>query len=286
VVFVLLFNDTTSWWLASFSGKLLSWRVYWALPIPALIACSAVAAVAIAVRDRSIVARSVAALAVAALGVGFFTSGRWTYDEGNRASLQFAVWKVPETEYRVARRVVELSEPESVALVAPGVALRLTAFPDAPRLVAVRSGYLRHLKRHLGRRESDARIKLFALPTGKKKLGELGWYLDQIEERCIDIMVTNSTSEKLNPTLRAELERRGFVREKDARYVIWSRDRARCGQAPDDTVDVAAPASRRKAKRKARVRGREPDVGAPVELTDEQIDALPDDVDPELQDDP
>ncbi len=225
-IFVLLLNGWTGTWLAETVARLFLWRIYWVAPLPVLAALSLTLALSRAWRPDGVPAawRWTGAGAAAMGAIAFGVLGPSTLSPANGTFLRWAEPKVPAQEHALARRLVELASPGSTVLAPVTVATRITGFHRAPRLVMVRPQYTDNLSRHWGWPESLVRNRLGAYAMGTPvEPSFVPWALEQIDARCIDLVVTVAWVSQ-REALAAGLRERGLSSLKAPPYEIWVRE--------------------------------------------------------------
>ena len=215
--------------VAEHGGALYSWRLYWALPMASLAAIGVGALTALAVRRRGVWVLCWAASVGALWGLADLS-----WKRTNGATLDFAGWKIPALEARLTRYLLEHSDSSDVALAPWTIAARLTPYRERPTLVAVRRGYLQHLERGLGTPEVDARIALYGWVNEGLKTERTPWVVDELDRRCVTVLVTRTHLHDALPGLRGTLESRGWSLQYDpdareprplgGRYRLYLRD--------------------------------------------------------------
>lgn len=224
VAAVVLFNGWFTHFLGEHAGAHLSWRGYWAVPLNLLFALGGAAAVeALWQRPRDW-RRWVVGTNTVALLVCFALAGRWAF-----VDLQWARWKVPGRALDVANAVVGHSQPDSLALLTTHIAERTTGLQGRPQIVNARRPYMRNLERHFGRRESRARQYLLRFVDHGREV-EYGWALDELDRRCIDIVVPSPKAHRKHPQLHRDLEQRGFTSETYDVFRLYVRPRSACSR--------------------------------------------------------
>jgi hypothetical protein len=230
VAFVILFNPLLSPGLARWTGDLLAWRIYWALPFAWLLAMSLVLGVLAALRASNPPGqRALAGLLTGCLAVAFVFGGPLTWQRTNRAQVRFGGWRVEPELLEIAERVRDTSDAQSLALMdqRPGHVLPL--LEGAPPQVSVRNLYLVHLERHFGKDEVFDRKRLFDLANTRKVYERTAWAVDRMDQRCVDHFVVSLQSERKLRGIRKELQKRGFEREVMHGFALWRRtDRSFC----------------------------------------------------------
>lgn len=230
VTWVLVFNGVMSGWLAK-GAALLSWRLYWASPVPLLLALSVASGAALV--PRGVARRGGRALAGGAVlgGLLFVASDGWTTARSAQVMWDFAGSKRPP-RFRIARQVADLTEPDDLVLAAEPIALWMTSFRDGPRLVAVRKFYTDNLSRYWGWPESERRWDLMRWVDGRPVDLTLGEVMVELDTRCVDVVVTGTPFER-QPHRGRALQQHGFVSQPSGSFFIWTRtDHAACTPSP------------------------------------------------------
>ncbi|MCB9691602.1 MAG: hypothetical protein H6736_07290 [Alphaproteobacteria bacterium] len=158
--FLLVFNAFTPAVLSRVAS-LFSWRLYWCVPLPALLA-TVVAMLTLALWDR----RKGGAAVLVAFCVAFWAAGptSWTYSENT--SFRFMAWRNDPDVEATAEAVVALTTPADLVLAPPRVAERIAMQTGRPRLMSIREQYLVNLARHWGDDETLRRMRLMMLVEG------------------------------------------------------------------------------------------------------------------------
>ncbi len=218
LAFLFIFNGISGPLLGEWVAELLSWRLFWTIPLPALVAV-AMAAALIGPREKtnsSMVTQIVTAMALWT----FVTAQPWTTDADNHVTFSWGGAKRPERDIATIEKIMEQARPTSLVLAPEQLAVWLTGLENAPRLVSVRKFYTDNLRRHWGIEESRARMKLVRLVQGRLKSAETEVALDALIERCIDIVVVHRSVNK-TPNIRNGLADRGYKSLKHDRHFIW-----------------------------------------------------------------
>jgi hypothetical protein len=220
IIFVMALNSFAVMALVPYLGQLFSWRFYWFIPFPALLA-GAVAGALVATWNLPGRQRLLGSVPLALL-VAFLAAGPWTFEGSNFASLQFATWKVEHREFAVASHVVERTAPGDTVLAHPFVASRLTSFADGPVLLAVRPNYVQNLARHYGDAEASSRSRLLEFARSGRKLSTKQ-AIDALDARCVVAFVPAASVHKKHPDLAQKLESSDYTRQDLHGYVVWIR---------------------------------------------------------------
>jgi len=229
--FFLVLNGLSAPLLGDAVAALLSWRLYWVVPLPWFAAASVGLGLVLGfdkLRGRTVgwPALGLGLLCVAA-AVGFGAAGRWTSDRANRVSYAFAVPKRPRAEWRLAAEVVRRAPEGSEVLAPTRVSCWLTGFEEVPELVAVRSFYTHNLARYWGEEESAQRALLQRMVEGKTNPSRTRAALRALDERCIGLVITSAAARRKSP-VREGLVQRGFLKQKRGAYDLWIRDSPEC----------------------------------------------------------
>jgi glycosyltransferase involved in cell wall biosynthesis len=214
VCFILVFNGVLAPLLNEHVAKVFSWRTYWAVPMPALVSLCFAAGIYGFVRvlaDGEKRTRLLLPAFGAALLVAFWTGGPNTYNP--RQSVGFHLPKGGKAVWSTARKVAKLARPDSLVLAPDGVSSRLAGMMDRPRLIVIRGFYLRNMTRAWGEDETNARKRMSHLVKGKLAKARWDAALNEIDRRCIDMVVFSPRGSKqgLQPLLRRRhFEKAGF----------------------------------------------------------------------------
>ncbi len=222
VALLFLYNGVTTDFLGTHAGTHLSWRGYWAVSYPVVLAMG----VGIAL-DRlwcrpSRWPRWVGAgLALASLA-GFVRAGPWTF-----IRTDWADWKVPAYHADVAHAIVGLTVPGSIALLQTHIAERVAGLEGRPKIVNARRIYVRNLERYWGRREALHRQYLLRFVDHGEEV-DYEWALQELETRCIDLLVPSRKTHRKYPALPEHLAALGFIRERYGPFSLYYRSKADC----------------------------------------------------------
>jgi hypothetical protein len=244
LAFLLILNGVTGPLLGKWVTELFSWRIYWALPIPLLVACAFATALLARTEGRSWRRPGIglASAALAALGfLLFLSSGPWTLAAENRARWEWAKPKRQAREYEVARRIVEMAPPGSTVLAPEPIAGLLTTFHDRPRLVSICERYLANLSGHWGPSESHRRETLAKFVMGHLPPRATPDVLQEMDERCVNVFATVSALSD-RPYVEQALKQRGFEKHDAGHYAIWIREMklSTCGTPPPESPPQGA----------------------------------------------
>lgn len=193
VVVVALFNGLSGSLLARVSD-VLSWRLYWAVPLLPL--------VAIALGGLALRGRRQALVVLVALGG--FTPGPWVGSRTNRAEVAWPPrYDQQAGPCALAERVIthDVTHP---ALLERTVAMCTTAWVERPPLLTVRQFYTRHLERHQGPAETRRRLELFRLTLGQVPKARAGRLFDDLDDRCVTALAVRSNARRRYLTLLTE----------------------------------------------------------------------------------
>ncbi len=161
--FLLVFwNPWTAAWLAEqLTGVPTYWRVFWVLPLPALVGMALSAPLRLPSR------RLGAALALLLAGVAlFWAPSRSTLSPANRVRLGAPGLKVPPAAFTAARTLARHAGSDAQVLAPYPVASWLSTLHHHPLPLAVRRDYLLSLRQRLGEAEVVRRGRLVALVGG------------------------------------------------------------------------------------------------------------------------
>jgi hypothetical protein len=212
---VLLFNPWLSTYLGYHVGRSLGWRLFWAVPLPLLLG---VFAARLGELPRGRFPRIAAPVAVAL--VFAMVPGLWTTSAQNGTRLGRPSYKVHAT-YEVARRVVEISSPDSLVLAPTVISGQTVMQPGHPRVVAVRKGRGVLWRGALGDLKWRAPY-LVSRISRRTQPGKLEPFFRDLDTYGIDIVVFHEKlrwSEELGNRLAAM----GFSVDRVMRFEIWSR---------------------------------------------------------------
>ena len=147
------------------TGPSTYWRLFWALPLPFMLAILLVGVTKHAIRIRPIV---FAIGAMVALGASFilFFSHTSSLRKANHVSLGAPGFKVPPLNYSVAKELTSIIPEDGTVLATEGVATWLPTFVVHPKLLATRLMYLRGA---FGPDEAKRRISLVQYLSGKSR---------------------------------------------------------------------------------------------------------------------
>lgn len=248
VASLLVVNEWTAVELADRAGDLYRWRLYWALPIPTLVA-TMIGLLAVGATGGDRVrpgARMLSLVTLVAFTSIFVTSGKPTWDKNNKAKFEWADWRIGAAELGGAQAVLHHSGPDALVLALEYVAIRVAPFPDSPELVGVRKMYTRHLARVLGREEAAKRVRLQDFVEKPRRGGDIPWAMAEIERRCVTVLAFGHRGWSGNPGIETALRAHGFEpsdlpQKSMGRYRVWHRDPSDCQPAePDDGSEDAA----------------------------------------------
>ena len=228
LLYLLVMNNLTGPLLASYAANNFVWRLYWAIPAPALVASALAIGIAFACKAWSnnkstpgVLVLTVSTVMFAA----FLVAGKWTITPSERIFYHWATPKVYYLDYRVAQYVAKHTPSHTVALVAYPVAKYVTYFHHAPPLIAVRQLYLDGYTRYWGKQETLERKYLASYVsngiTSQHELKKMTpWVLRQIDKRNIGTIVTSGKVGYYMP-FRQGLVKRGFHALSSADRIIW-----------------------------------------------------------------
>lgn len=231
LTYLLILNGITGPFLAEHVTNNFSWRLYWAIPAPAIVAAALSFGFVLAIRiwrNNSKPALGMLILTIsAATFITFLAAGKWSVSPGRDVAYQWATPKAHVLPYKIAQYVVKNTPSGSMALVAYPISRYVTRFHNAPGLIAVRRTYMGSFRRYWGRNELRQRQLLAGYVSGDignaDNVREITpWVLSQIDKRDIKCIVT-FTKLSNYPPLHRGLINMGFMPRQAAAYVIWLR---------------------------------------------------------------
>jgi hypothetical protein len=231
LICALLLNNITGPFVAEHASRNFAWRLYWAVPAPALVAVALTVGVVLAIRlwsfkNKQFLGAMILSISAAAL-FSFLAAGKWTLSPGNQVTFQWATPKVNVLQYRIAQYVVRNTPKGSTALVIYPIASYVTRFHNAPALIAARRLYMESFRRYWGEKEFRQRLLLAGYVSGNigsaVDIGKITpWVLNQIDRRGIKCIVTFNKLSNY-PPLHQGLIKMGFVPRQAPPYVVWLR---------------------------------------------------------------
>jgi len=216
---LLVWNPFTAEFVAAqLVGYPTYWRVFWLLPLPALMAATLT-------WPLEAIRPSLAASAVTVallLGVGVWAPSHPTWSAQNWARVALPGWKVPEAEMRAAR-LLAAHAPAGSAVLAP-----LTVGPWIPTLhghpapLVVRPGYLALLRGTVDDAVLHQRLELAALASGR---GDLIASTLLAGIQSFDLQAVCLTEQAADGRdIRVALEQASFDRvEQTPGFEVWAR---------------------------------------------------------------
>ena len=222
--FLALWSPYWAHWLAeNLTHPWIYWRVFWILPVPALLGIVLTAPLEwIPKRLAPASATTAACLAVAA-GVFWWGSSVHTLSPANDVRLAPPSWKVPPAEISAACALTELV-PAGARVVAPSevetwiVTLRHHPFP-----LIVREHFVTQMSAYLGDEEIGRRIQLVRLVASAPAPPNGGTLLQEAIENY-SLGGVCLTEGALNPDIRDALREAGLRRGAQTQgFEIWSR---------------------------------------------------------------
>ena len=144
---------------AEIAGDPTYWRVFWLLPIAALVAAVLTRALE-AIRPRAIGAALTCILLIA---LGLWAPAHHTWDEANHTRVDLPGWKAPVAEMRAAQLVTSHARPGSSVLVPLSVSPWLPTLHHHPNPLIVRWFYISLLQGYVDDAELFRRWKLSLL---------------------------------------------------------------------------------------------------------------------------
>ncbi len=162
--FLALWSPYWAKWLAeNLTHPSLHWRVFWVLPVPALLAVGLTAPIeSRAIGWAPAWLRITASLALA-ITLFYFGSNVHVLSSENRVWLGAPTWKVPRDAFSAACAMTELVPRDAFVLGPPEVETWITTLHDHPVSLLVRDQYLAQIGPYLGDEESERRRQLVQL---------------------------------------------------------------------------------------------------------------------------
>jgi hypothetical protein len=225
--FVLLFlNPWAGAWLDSLLERhgfvIVTWRFFWIVPLPLLVALSAAGATA-AIPRRGVLPAGIIVLVLGVAAYGSYPEP-WTLSAANRTRLQPPDYKV-DGGYRVAKAICERTAPRARILAPEDVAKWVPTFREHPYPELTRGLYALALERYMGRGEFVTRMLLHDFVSGRNTSPDLlPEVLRLIAAREITT-VAFSNSLPLAQDFATALQQRGFHGERVGGYEVWSHSR-------------------------------------------------------------
>lgn len=209
--------------LLSFIGKyssILSWRLLWAIPAPAIIGVG-LAATIVFIQQRLASLPKLQTMTIPAvlalIVIAFVLAGKTVVFQNFR----WPAPKVHQSPYNVARSLVDCSKSTDLILAPPEAAVPMAGLRGAPPLIAVRGHHLGYLSVQWGNEETVRRKRLFNVVQGKLNSPEdISWARAQLEAGSINrIMLTKQNSEL--DALRSLLRSLNVERLEKSSWEIW-----------------------------------------------------------------
>ncbi len=234
---LILWNPLVDDWLQAYVlGPRTYWRVFWALPVPVLVALLLTGPLKEPSRGRRAhLRRGFVTAVVVVLLLG--TPETYTGAQENKVVWSWPSWKVPEADFAAALAVVEATSPSSIVLAPPKVAAWVVTLPDRPQTLVVRRAYLRSLREGLGFAETGRRMMLMRWTERRLRAldAEVTASIDhyEIQVICVRQQVNR------DPSFKTLLEAKGFRPTHQSReYAVWARSLATAppGKAVADWV--------------------------------------------------
>jgi len=206
---------------AEIAGDPTYWRVFWLLPLAALVAAALTQPLE-AIRPRAIGAALTATLLVV---FGLWAPAHHTWDEANQTRVDLPGWKVPVAEMRAAQLVTSHARPGSSVLVPLSVSPWLPTLHHHPNPLIVRSYYLPMLHGYVTDAELLQRWDLTGLVSeNQARRVDAGWVLAwgierfSLEAVCLAHAATQHRG-ILSALWQASFVRVGVV----PGYEVWAR---------------------------------------------------------------
>jgi len=225
--FVLLFlNPWTGVWLSSllerYGSAIVTWRFFWIVPLPLLVALSAAGATA-AIPRRGVLPVGIIVLVLGVGAYGWYQEP-WAISAANRTRLQPPGYKV-DGGYSVAKAIRARTPPRARILAPEEVAKWVPTFREHPYPELARGLYALALEPYMGRGEFLTRMLLHDFVSGRNTSPELlPEMLRLIVARDI-YTVAFSSSLPLSQDFASALQQRGFHGKPVGGYEVWSRSR-------------------------------------------------------------
>ena len=192
------------------------WRVFWVLPLPALVAVVATSAVAPR-RPWSAAAGSALALVLlAALATGPVVSAR------SGSQWRAPGWRIPARVQPLLTDLFTRVGPDDTVLLPLDVAPWSVLFEAAPTPLVIRPEYLGSLRARYGERELERRQRLAHAVTGPATPPRAAALLARAIGDYDLAAVALAATPRSNPSLTNALRRAGFEPQfEDAHYTLW-----------------------------------------------------------------
>jgi hypothetical protein len=225
VAILLIFNPFVIDMLGGLA-KLLTWRVMWALPVPALLAIGVVSVMTkFQASDSGRKSRQVLAIPAVfmCLAIVFIFSGKPTI-AGGGVFIALGQPKVVPLTLPVAHYINEITEEEDLVLAPYQIAVVLSGLHNAPYQVAVRPIYIDHMQMYWSPEEAAARKRLQRFVSkGSEDPGQWKWVIQEIDRRSVNVVVLVTATTAKEQDFREALRSRGFILGKDEPVEIWVR---------------------------------------------------------------
>jgi hypothetical protein len=200
--FALCFLIFFSGVVLDFSGKLftgLSWRMLWAVPVPALIGVGTATGIDLCSKR---VARNPKFRVVVTLILLASVAATFSF-AGNTVVFRNFGWprlKVDTSAFRVAQALVRCSKPTDLVLAPTRIAVPMAGLIAAPSLIGVRGHFLSRLSAQWGEEETQRRRRLFRMVAGKDVSAEnIAWAQNEILTSPIRRIVLYRNDDKTGP---------------------------------------------------------------------------------------
>jgi hypothetical protein len=200
-------------------GNVFSWRIFWALPVPLLVAVAAGLA-----SDGGTPRRALRRAALALWLLAFAAAGPWAISAADWSWSNVDEWKMPDAPCEAAALVARVAAPDGRAVVPEPVAVCLVGLPDAPPLVAVRALYLRKLEGVIPPDDLARRMDLLLFADGRASVPPLAYGLALIDRAGL-ATVAFPAGHRDAAGLGSALAARGFSMHDAAGYVVATRGR-------------------------------------------------------------
>jgi hypothetical protein len=216
------------WIAAQLTSAATYWRVFWLLPMPALVAVVLSYPIEHAVAERRVSRLAVAVLSALVFGGLVASTPRaFAISAANHVRLGKPSWKVPENDFDAARAIVEVSDRDDRVLAPRLVAPWIPTFHQHPVPLVVRAEYLPVLHERLGPEELQRRMILLRLVSGQRRAPQAVAILRSAiaSDKLSVIALANSTGRW--PDVEALLRETGFQKiYGNADYEVWRREPA------------------------------------------------------------
>jgi hypothetical protein len=227
LAFLLVFWSplTVGWIAAHVTSPLTYWRVFWLLPVPALVGLALAGPLAAGGSRRSV---RVGRLAIAGLAATLFLWLPARHPASSTSGVRLAPpgWKIAPAALAAARAVRDHA-PEGAPVLAPAsVAAWIPALHRHPQPLVVRRGYLALLRNALGQSELDRRAQLELLVSGARRPPHSDRLLREAIARDPLAAVCVAQSTNRWPDVRAALEASGFQSVmRNSEYEVFAPER-------------------------------------------------------------